>query len=126
MSNGNSNEDVAKATVSTTTTKYNTQWSLGSHNEIAVHLLPVSAHPVKICNISSADHVLDVKCGTENTAITARCLIGAKKVTGIDIISDLLVQAREQATIAEVNDTDWKEADVENLPFGDEIFDDVL
>ena len=127
LSNDNSNDDVAKATtVPTSTTKDGTPWSLGSYNEIAVHLLPVSAHLVRLCNISSADHILDVACGTGNTAITARRMAGVKKVTGIDIIPEMLVQAREQASIAEVNDIDWKEANVESLPFEDEKFDVVL
>ena len=126
LSNDNSNNDVTKATYSTTVTKYSTPWSLGSYNEIAVHLLPVSAHLVRLCNISSTDHVLDVACGTGNTAITAKRMTGAKKVTGIDIIPEMLVQAREQASIAEVNNIEWKEADVENLPFEDEKFDVVL
>jgi ubiquinone/menaquinone biosynthesis C-methylase UbiE len=124
LSNDNSNSDITKATT-TTTTRYETPWSLGSYNEIAVHLLPVSAHLVKLCNISSSDNVLDVACGTGNTAITARRTTGAK-VTGIDITPEMLVQAREQASIAEVDDIDWKEANVENLPFGDEVFDVVL
>jgi ubiquinone/menaquinone biosynthesis C-methylase UbiE len=127
LSSDNSNNDVAKAADSTTTaTKYSTPWSLGSYNEIAVHLLPVSAHLVRLCNISSADHVLDVACGTGNTAITARRMTGAEKVTGIDIIPEMLVQAREQAYIAEINDIEWKETNVENLPFEDEKFDVVL
>jgi SAM-dependent methyltransferase len=110
------------------TSKSNNLWSLGSYNEIAVHLLPVSAHLVKICNISAADHVLDVACGTGNTAITAKRMTCSKKVTGIDITPELLVQAREQASIAEVakDEIDWKEANVENLPFEDEVFDVVL
>ena len=63
--------------------KSNNAWALGSYNEIAVHLLPVSAHLVRLCNISSFDNVLDVACGTGNTAITAKRIAGAKKVTGI-------------------------------------------
>jgi ubiquinone/menaquinone biosynthesis C-methylase UbiE len=129
LSKDNGNNDVAKVTDSTTTataTKYITPWSLGSYNEIAVHLLPVSAHLVRLCNISSADHVLDVACGTGNTAITAKRMTGAKRVTCIDIIPEMLVQAREQASIAEVNDIEWKEANLENLPFEDEKFDVVL
>lgn len=106
--------------------KSNNAWALGSYNEIAVHLLPVSAHLVRLCNISSFDNVLDVACGTGNTAITAKRIAGAKKVTGIDITPEMLVQARQQASIAEVDDIDWKEANVENIPFEDEKFDVVL
>lgn len=65
--------------------KSNNAWALDSYNEIAVHLLPVSAHLVRLCNISYSDNVLDVACSTGNTAITAKRIAGAKKVTGIDI-----------------------------------------
>jgi ubiquinone/menaquinone biosynthesis C-methylase UbiE len=106
--------------------KSNNAWALGSYNEIAVHLLPVSAHLVRLCNISSFDNVLDVACGNGNTAITAKRIAGAKKVTGIDITPEMLVQARQQASIAEVEDIDWTEANVENIPFEDEKFDVVL
>jgi len=41
--------------------KSNNIWSLGSYNEFAIFILPVSAHLVKLCNISSGDHVLDVE-----------------------------------------------------------------
>jgi len=37
-----------------------------------------------------------------------------------------LAQAKEQASIADVEDIEWREANVENLPFEDEIFDVVL
>jgi hypothetical protein len=47
-------------------------WSLGSYSEIAIFLLPASAHLVRLCNVSSDDIVLVVACGTGNTAITAR------------------------------------------------------
>jgi ubiquinone/menaquinone biosynthesis C-methylase UbiE len=81
-----------------------------------------------LCTISSDEHVLDVGCGTGNTAITAKRMTGVKKVTGIDITPELLVQAREQASIAEIgkDEIDWKEANVENLPFDDKVFDVVL
>ena len=106
--------------------KSRSPWSLGSYNEIAVFLLPISAHLVRLCSISSGDHVLDAACGTGNTAITARRMSGAK-VIGIDITPELLVQAKEEAALAEVADgIEFREANVENLPFEDNTFDVVL
>ena len=87
--------------------KSKTVWSLGSYNEIALSLLPVSAHLVKLCNISSDNCVLDVACGTGNTTITARRK-GAK-VTGIDIAPQMLTQAKSEASLAEAGDIEWKE-----------------
>ncbi|MGN6822030.1 MAG: class I SAM-dependent methyltransferase [Candidatus Nitrosocosmicus sp.] len=120
------NEHSSNTTATRTTNSSNTVWSLGSYNEFAIFILPVSAHLVKLCNISSGDCVLDVACGTGNTAITAKKMIPGIKVTGIDFTPELLTQAKEQASIADVGDIEWREANVENLPFEDEIFDDVL
>jgi ubiquinone/menaquinone biosynthesis C-methylase UbiE len=112
---------------SSTANKSSNVWSLGSYNEFAILILPVSAHLVRLCNISSGENILDVACGTGNIAITARRMVPDIKVTGIDFTPELLAQAKEQAILAEVDeDIKWKEADVENLPFEDEVFDVVL
>ena len=62
---------------------------------------------------------------TGNTVITAKRLANAK-VVGVDFTPELLVQAKEQASLAEVEDIEWKEGNVEDLPFEDESFDVVL
>jgi 2-polyprenyl-3-methyl-5-hydroxy-6-metoxy-1,4-benzoquinol methylase len=79
--------------------KSNNAWSLGSYNEIALFFLPVSAHLVRLCNMSSEDHILDVAYGTGNTAITTAKRTGAK-VTGIDFTSQMLSQASLEAELA--------------------------
>ena len=99
-------------------------WSLGSYSEIALFFLPVSAHLVKLCNVSSGDRVFDVACGTGNTAITARR--NGSKVTGIDFTPQMLTQAKAEATLAEADDITWIEGDAEDLPFEDSSFDVVL
>jgi SAM-dependent methyltransferase len=86
--------------------------------------LPVSAHLVKLYNVSSDDRVLDVACGTGNTAITASRK-GAK-VTGIDITPQMLTRAKAETTLAEADDIKWVEGDTEDLPFEDVSFDVVL
>lgn len=100
-------------------------WSLGSYGDFALFILPVSAHLVRLCNVSSNDKVLDVACGTGNTAITARGMDGAK-VTGVDFTPELLSQAKTEATLAEADGIDWKEYNAEDLPFGGESFDVVV
>ncbi|MEZ0385481.1 MAG: class I SAM-dependent methyltransferase, partial [Verrucomicrobium sp.] len=67
--------------------------------------------------------VLDVACGTGNLALIAAqqgCV-----VSGMDIASNLLVQARERATQAGVS-IDFREADAEALPYADAQFDLVV
>lgn len=107
------------------TPKSNNAWSLGSYNEIALYFLPVSAHLVRLCEISSDDHVLDVACGTGNTAITAAITKGAN-VTGIDYTPQMLTEAKVEAKLAGAEDIEWNEGDVEDLPFGEDSFDVVL
>jgi len=67
--------------------------------------------------------VLDVACGTGNTAIPA-ARAGAV-VTGVDIAPNLLVQARERAA-AEGLDAKFDEGDAEQLPYADGSFDVVV
>ena len=105
--------------------KSNNAWSLGSYSDLAMFILPVSAHLVRLCNISPNDKVLDVACGTGNTAITAR-RIGGANVTGVDFTPELLSQAKTEASLAEADDIEWKEGDAEDLPFGGESFDVVV
>src|SRR4028119_422933 len=94
----------------------NNPWSLGSYNEIALFFLPVSAHLVRLCDISSEDHILDVACGTGNTAITAARRTGAK-VTGIDFTPQMLTQAKIEADLAGTEEIEWKDGNVEDIPF---------
>jgi len=84
---------------------------------------PTAARLAKFAAIQSGQGVLDVACGTGVVAITA-ARIGAN-VTGLDLTPELLERARENSAVAEV-DVDWREGDVEVLPFQDGAFDVVL
>ena len=84
---------------------------------------PPAARLVQFARIGAGQRVLDVGCGTGVVAITAARL-GAK-VTGIDLTPELLSHARENANIAQV-EVEWREGDVENLPFADSTFDVVV
>ena len=78
-------------------------YGLWAYSEFAIFILPISAHLVRISNISAGDHVLDVAYGTGNTVINAKRMISDIKVTGVDFIPDLLAQAKEQSILAEVD-----------------------
>lgn len=84
---------------------------------------PVAGRLVKFAAIRTGQRVLDVACGTGVVAVTA-ARIGAK-VTGLDLTPELLAAARENSQIAQV-DIDWREGDVEALPFADGEFDIVV
>jgi SAM-dependent methyltransferase len=72
--------------------------------------------------IPPGTRVLDVACGTGNTAIPL-ARRGAI-VTGVDIATNLLVQARERAAAEHVAAT-FDEGDAEELPYPDGSFDAI-
>src|ERR1700730_7763312 len=84
---------------------------------------PPAAQLVKRAGIVSGSRVLDVACGTGVVAVTAARL-GAS-VTGLDLTPELLTRARENSRIAGV-EIDWREGDVEALPFESATFDVVV
>jgi SAM-dependent methyltransferase len=82
-----------------------------------------AARLVTFAGIKPGQRVLDVACGTGVVAITA-ARFGAM-VTGLDLTPELLNRARYNAEVAEL-EVDWREGDVEKLPFDDENFDFVV
>jgi SAM-dependent methyltransferase len=85
--------------------------------------MAAAARLVGHAGVGQGARVLDVGCGTGVVAITA-ARRGAR-VRGVDLTPPLLNRARENAVVAQV-EIEWREADVEELPFGDEQFDIVL
>jgi SAM-dependent methyltransferase len=81
-----------------------------------------AARLVRHARIRSGSRVLDVGCGTGVVAITA-AKAGAR-VSALDLTPELLDVARENARIADV-EIDWREGDIEQLPFDDAAFDAV-
>src|SRR5215469_17410385 len=89
-------------------------WMAGDFGRIAKANARSAEEFVARLNIAPGAHVLDIACGTGNTAIPlARC--GAR-VTGVDIATNLLEQARERAA-AERLDITFHEGDAEQLSY---------
>jgi SAM-dependent methyltransferase len=82
-----------------------------------------AARLVKFAGVQTGQAVLDVACGTGVVAVTAARLGAA--VRAVDLTPELLERARYNSQTAEV-DVDWREADVEKLPFDNKEFDVVL
>ena len=74
--------------------------------------------------IRTGERVLDIACGTGNTALMARAR-GAV-VAGVDLTPELLAVARRRAADADYSDITWIEGDAENLPLPDGGFDVVV
>jgi len=95
----------------------------GDFGKIARFSAEAAEDFVKRTPIRPGTRVLDVACGTGNTAIPA-AQAGAS-VTGVDIATNLLEQARQRAA-AENLQADFREGDAEELPFGYHEFDVVI
>ena len=98
-------------------------WMAGDFGQIATFTAKTAEDFIARTKISPGTRVLDVACGTGNTAIPAARAGGL--VTGVDIASNLLEQARKRAA-AEHLEIRFQEGDAEELPAGDHEFDVVV
>src|SRR5258708_29598521 len=98
-------------------------WIAGDFGQVANFTAAEAEKFVKRLGIAAGARVLDVACGTGNTAIPAS-RAGAS-VTGVDIAPNLLSQARKRAA-AEGLEIGFDEGDAEELPYSDQSFDVVL
>jgi SAM-dependent methyltransferase len=103
--------------------KHRATWAAGDYDAIARGIQPVADHVVRVARVRAGERVLDVACGTGNTALVARAR-GAV-VTGLDLTPELLDVARGRAA-EEGLDVTWTVGDAEALPFPDGSFDVVL
>ena len=98
-------------------------WIAGDFGQIARHTMLTAQEFIDRTPIKPGMRVLDIACGTGNTAIPA-AKAGAD-VTGVDIAPNLLAQARAWAA-RENLDIRFDEGDAEELPYPDQSFDVVL
>jgi SAM-dependent methyltransferase len=104
-------------------TKLKATWMAGDFGQIAQAYETGAAEFVGRLGIKSGEKVLDVACGSGNTAIPA-----AKKgasVSGVDIAPNLLKEAIDRATAEGVN-CKFDEGDAEALQYEDNSFDTVI
>ena len=94
-------------------------------NFAPIEMITMIAAPrlVKFAGVKAGQKVLDSGCGTGVVAVTAARL-GAK-VSGLDLTPELLERSRQNSQLAGV-EVDWREGDVEKMPFADGEFDAVL
>ena len=104
--------------------KHRATWASGDYNQIAQGIQAVADHVVRSGRIRAGERVLDIACGTGNTALMARARSAA--VTGLDLTPELLAIAQKRAAEEGYGDITWKAGDAEDLPFPDGTFDVVV
>ena len=99
-------------------------WAAGDYATVAERVEDAPpAHVLAAVGIDPEHDVLDVATGSGNVALRA-ARTGAR-VTGLDLVPELLDVARRRAAEAGV-ELELVEGDAEDLPFPDESFDRVL
>ncbi len=98
-------------------------WMAGDFGRIAAHSALGAEEFVARLGLHAGMRVLDVACGTGNLSLPAASAGAA--VTGVDIATNLLEQARERAAAAGLSIT-FDEGDAEQLPYPDASFDVVM
>ncbi|HEY2889103.1 MAG TPA: class I SAM-dependent methyltransferase [Dongiaceae bacterium] len=98
-------------------------WTAGDFGQIAQFTQTNAEEIVRRCAIEPGMRVLDVACGTGNTALPAARAGG--QVTALDFAPNLLEQARARAA-REGLTIRFEESDMEALPHADASFDLVM
>lgn len=98
-------------------------WESGDFGQVARHIEEAAEEFIADLPLRPGMRVLDAACGSGNLAmVTARRGLAT---SGVDIAANLLTQARQRAA-AEGRNVDFREGDVEDLPYADGEFDAVV
>jgi len=103
--------------------KQQAAWSSGDYAVVGTTLQIVGESLAEAMDLRAGSTVLDVAAGNGNATLAAArrwC-----RVTSTDYVAALLTRGRERAA-AERLDIEFREADVEALPFADGSFDNVV
>ncbi len=104
--------------------RHRAMWAMGDYPAVARDVIPhLGATLVKATGVRAGDRVLDVAAGSGNAAIPA-ALAGADVIAS-DLTPELFDAGRAEAAALGAS-LEWREADVEALPFADDSFDVVL
>ena len=104
-------------------TRLKGMWMSGDFGQVAKHIETGAEEFIARLALKPGTRVLDVACGSGNLAVPA-ARAGAI-VTGVDIATNLLEQARARAE-AESLTIQFDEGDAENLPYADAVFETVV
>ena len=84
-------------------------------------------NPLALGPIHPGDHILDIGCGAGVDSIIAALMVGESgRVTGVDLVPEMLERAKENARAVGATNVTFREASAEALPFPDNSFDVVI
>lgn len=98
-------------------------WEDGDYHEFASYMHDGAVQILEDWDLSGATTLLDVGCGSGQTALPAA--LKGLRVTGVDIAENLIQAAREAAAAAQLN-VQFDVGDAEALPYADQSFDAVI
>ena len=104
-------------------TRLKAMWMTGDFGQVAKYIETCAEEFIARLALKPGVRLLDVACGSGNLAIPA-ARAGAI-VTGVDIATNLLEQARARAE-SEGLTVQFDEGDAEHLPYADAAFDEVV
>jgi SAM-dependent methyltransferase len=105
------------------TSRQQLTWAAGDFNVLAMTIMPVAEALVAAVDPHAGQRVLDVACGSGNTA-----LVAARRfchVAGVDYVPPFVERARQRAAADGVK-VEFREGDAQALPFPEASFDAVL
>lgn len=114
--------EITKPDIQTIKQMMKATWEDGDYGQLSRYKKDWDEDFISRLPIKPGTKLLDVACGTGYF-----CILAAKRgadVTGVDIASNLVAQARRDAKEHEVN-IRFDEGDAEALPYGDNSFDIV-
>ena len=106
-------------------------WNKVSHgwkkwNEFTMNFLkPMGDAIIKALEIKTNDVVLDVASGTGEPAFTIAAITKSGEVYATDLSDEMLTIARSYADERDINNIEFKVADVSDLPFINNFFDKI-
>ncbi len=98
-------------------------WASGDFAVVGTTLQIVGESLAEAADVCAGERVLDVAAGNGNATLAAARRFA--NVTSTDYVPALLEKGRQRA-LAEGLNVQFREADAEDLPFGDDSFDVVL
>ncbi|MGW0658233.1 class I SAM-dependent methyltransferase [Streptodolium elevatio] len=119
-----SGSDAAREADRALKAKHRAMWALGDYPAVATEVIAeLGPELAAAAGAAPGIRVLDVAAGSGNAA-TAAALAGAEVVAS-DLTPELLEVGRSQAEAAGAK-LEWRQADAEDMPFGDAEFDAVM